>query len=69
MKKYSILYTAVLCIILFSCGKKTQCIQCNGELIGCENSYNPAEWQGVSWQAWKATRLVNPDCQETTKKE
>lgn len=48
----------------FSCKKKDRCVVCNGEKIGCEGTYNPAEWEFVSWEAWKATKLINPDCQE-----
>jgi|GEM_PF-1487978 len=69
MKKFLLISVLALPGVLFSCKKKTQCVVCNGELIGCENSYDPSQWQGVSWQAWKATKLMNPDCQETEKKE
>lgn len=53
---------AALC--LFSCKKKENCVVCNGEKIGCKGTYNPAEWEFVTWEAWKAAQLINPDCQE-----
>lgn len=69
MKKiFLVCILAGLPVVLFSCKKKTECIECNGELVGCENSYNPAQWQNVTWDAWKATQLINPDCRETEKK-
>lgn len=64
----NIFYLGLIWVLFsFSSCKKENCVVCNGEEIGCEGTYNPADWEFVSWEAWKAVQLINSDCAEVNK--
>jgi hypothetical protein len=58
---------ALIAMTFSSCSKKEECIECDGEIIICEEEYKNSNTLGVPWSTYKATATLTPGCKVVKK--
>jgi hypothetical protein len=59
---------ALVALTFTSCSKKEECIECDGEIIICEEEYkNSTAGATIPWSTYKTSATLTPGCKVVKK--